>query len=243
MFFKKDNNSIINKYDDLHVAIIMDGNGRWAKNKGLPRYLGHKKGAEAVQLVIECCREEKIKYLTLYAFSSENWQRSKEEIDNLMELLRYYLDNHFDDYHKAEIKVKVIGDLSKLPSDICQKIANIENVTKNNSGLNLCIALSYGSRQEIISAVKDIANDVKAGKIAIDNIDENLLDTHLYTKNIPDPDLLIRTGFEKRLSNFLLWQLAYTELVFSDILWPDFKAQNFKDALNEYKARERRYGT
>lgn len=226
-----------------HISMIMDGNGRWAKSRGLPRSAGHKKGAETVRLMIESCVENKIDYLTLYAFSSENWQRSDEEVQDLMSLLRFYLEKELSSLHKQGVKLLVIGERDKLSKDIQQKITDAEILTNNNEVLTLSIALSYGGRQEITQAMRIIASEVKSGNIAPEEIDENVISKYLYTAKLPLPDLLIRTGGEHRLSNFLLWQSAYTELYFTDILWPDFSKENFKQAIKEYSNRERRYGT
>ncbi|MCE3233423.1 MAG: pyrophosphate synthase [Rickettsiaceae bacterium] len=226
-----------------HIAIIMDGNGRWAKQRNLPRIAGHKKGADAVREAIEACKEMGVAYLTLYAFSSENWNRPAKEVDALMELLRYYLGKELKVLHKNDICLRVIGDRSQLTDDIKQEIDKAETLTRDNKSLVLTIALSYGSRQEIVYAVKNIAAEVLAGNMGIDNIDEATVSQFLYTNDIPDPDLLIRTSGEKRLSNFLLWQIAYTELFFIDILWPDFKKQHITEAVSEFTKRERRYGT
>jgi len=225
-----------------HIAIIMDGNGRWAKSRNLPRIAGHRQGAESVKEAIEACAENGVEYLTLYAFSSENWNRPADEVGGLMELLKYYLGKELNQLHKNNICLRVIGDMSLLSDEIKQQIKNAEDLTANNTKLNLIIALSYGSRQEILHAVSNIAKDAKDGKINSD-ITESVFSQYLYTKDVPDPDLLIRTSGEKRISNFLLWQIAYTELLFIDILWPDFKKQHILDALEEFTKRERRYGT
>jgi undecaprenyl diphosphate synthase len=226
-----------------HIAIIMDGNGRWAKARGLPRMLGHKKGSEVLRSILEGCRELGLKYLTIYAFSAENWKRPVIEISDLMELLRHYLDNEIASLHKNNIRLRVIGDVAKLAPDIREQIGQAETLTRNNTAFNLTVALSYGARQEMLSAVQQLANDIQSGKIAANSIDENVLSSLLYTRDLPDPDLLIRTGGEHRLSNFLLWQSAYTELYFTPILWPDFTVTHLHEAINEYASRERRYGT
>jgi undecaprenyl diphosphate synthase len=226
-----------------HIAIIMDGNGRWAKQRNLPRIAGHKKGTDAVREAIEACKEMGIPYLTLYAFSSENWNRPAKEVDSLMDLLRFYLGKELKKLHKNDIRLKIIGDRSLLTDDINEEIRKGEELTKNNKSLLLTIALSYGSRQEIAGAAKKIAAEVLAGNMDLDSIDEKSFTKYLYTENVPDPDLLIRTSGEKRLSNFLLWQMAYTELFFIDILWPDFKKHHIKEVVAEFTKRERRYGT
>ena len=231
------------KTSPIHIAIIMDGNGRWAKAKGLPRTAGHRKGAEAVKEMVKSCIEFSVPYLTLYAFSSENWNRSPSEVNDLMGLLRFYLGKEIKQLHKNNVCVHVIGDRSRLTKEIQKEITKAENLTKDNTALHLTIALSYGSRQEIVDAVKAIATRVESGELAADSIDESAFETFLYTKTLPDPDLLIRSGGEKRLSNFLLWQSAYAELYFTDTLWPDFAREDLKIALDEFQSRERRYGT
>jgi undecaprenyl diphosphate synthase len=226
-----------------HIAIIMDGNGRWAKRRGLPRTAGHKKGADTVRRVIEACGEHRIGHLTLYAFSSENWQRSEQEVRDLMSLLRFYLEKELPYLHKNDIRVQVIGERGKLSDDIRKKIEDAEQLTENNRALTLSIALSYGSHQEIARAMRLIGEEIASGALTPSDINEELIASYLYTANLPAPDLLIRTGGEQRLSNFLLWQTAYTELYFTDTLWPDFSKEDFIAALSEYATRERRYGT
>ncbi|MSO70797.1 MAG: isoprenyl transferase [Alphaproteobacteria bacterium] len=225
-----------------HVAIIMDGNGRWAKLRGLPRTAGHGRGADAVRRSVKAAAELGIGYLTLYGFSSENWKRSPTEIDDLMGLLRRYLLSEVGELHKNGVRVRVIGERDALPRDIVATIANAEELTRANTGLNLTVALSYGSRQEMTLALRSIARAAVSGQIAPEDIDQNLIGRHLLTAELPDPDLLIRTGGEKRLSNFLLWQSAYTELVFLDILWPEFGRAELEGAINEFIHRERRFG-
>jgi len=226
-----------------HVAIIMDGNGRWAKARGLPRIMGHKKGAESLRSTLEACKKTGIRYLTIYAFSSENWKRPVIEVGDLMELLRTFLDKEISTLHKNGVKLRVIGDLSKLASDIHTQIKAAETLTSNNQDFNLTVALSYGARQEILQAMQKMATLVENGDIAINTIDEDTVSSLLYTHSIPDPDLLIRTAGEQRLSNFLLWQSAYTELYFTNVLWPDFSPEHLHEAIIEYSNRERRYGT
>lgn len=226
-----------------HIAIIMDGNGRWAKGRNLPRIAGHKMGMESVREAIEACKELGVEYLTLYAFSSENWSRPVKEVDALMDLLRLYLGKELKQLHKNDICLKIIGDRAQLLPDINQEIAKAEELTKNNKSLRLTIALSYGSQQEIVVAARKVAEQVLAGKMDVAAINEQSFGQFLYTADIPSPDLLIRTSGEKRLSNFLLWQMAYTELFFIDILWPDFKKEHIKEAVVEFTKRERRYGT
>lgn len=225
-----------------HVAIIMDGNGRWAEREGVRRSNGHKKGSEAVKEAVEGAIRSGVEYLTLYAFSTENWNRSKGEVSDLMGLLRLYLSKEINQLHKENVKLIVIGNRDDLDDDIQRMIGKAEEKTKDNDRLTLIIALSYGSRQEIVLAAKRIASLVKEGEVSESDISEDMLSAHMYTADIPDPDLLIRTSGEHRLSNFLLWQLAYAEFVFLDILWPDFKVATFEDAIKQYAMRERRYG-
>jgi undecaprenyl diphosphate synthase len=233
--------------DDLrapprHVAIIMDGNGRWAKARGLPRVAGHQRGAEAVRRTVEACRDLGIAYLTLYAFSSENWKRPPAEVDDLMALLRHYLDREINGLHRGNVRLRFIGNRGELADDIRALIDRAERLTVDNGGLTLTIAINYGSHNEILQACREIARDAIDGKISVDDISEDVFEQHLDTRDVPSPDLLIRTSGEQRLSNFLLWQLAYTELVFVDTLWPDFTRHRLEDALIEYRRRERRYG-
>ncbi len=226
-----------------HIAIIMDGNGRWAKSRGLPRTAGHKKGADALRRVLDSCRDAKIEYLTVYAFSSENWKRPEDEIKDLMQLLRHYLKHELPELHKNNIRLRFIGDFSKLDTDIRGSMNEAMALTAGNTAFNFTVALSYGARQEIVRAARTLAEAVKSGKLAPDAIDESAFAAALDTHDMPEPDLLIRTGGEHRISNFLLWQSAYTEFYFTPALWPDFDAAHFNDALGEYAKRERRYGT
>jgi len=226
----------------VHVAIIMDGNGRWAKKRMLPRTAGHKKGADAVRRVIESSVELGVTHLTLFGFSSENWQRPKEEVDALMGLLRYYLKNEVKRLHKEGVRIRFIGERDTLSDDIVHSIEEAENLTQNNKQLVLTIALSYGARAEIVHVTKCIAQKIKDGTLDIDQIDEDQLANELYAPDLPEPDLLIRTSGEQRVSNFLLWQLAYTEFFFTDVLWPDFNKTHLKEALGELSKRDRRYG-
>jgi undecaprenyl diphosphate synthase len=225
-----------------HVAIIMDGNGRWAKARGLPRVAGHRKGAEAVRRTIEAARALGAGTITLFSFSSENWARPDGEVSELMSLLRFYLRSEIADLHKNGVRLRVIGDRSRLSGDIIQLIENGESVTAGNTALTLVLALSYGSRQEIVLAARRMAERVAAGDLRPDDIDETRFSGALLTAGVPDPDLVIRTSGEQRLSNFLLWQSAYAELVFVDTLWPDFTRRDLEDAINEFHRRERRYG-
>ena len=225
-----------------HIAIIMDGNRRWAKKHGMPVGFGHKKGAENVVNITRAMKESGIKYLTLYAFSTENWQRSKEEVSALMQLLREYLEKELKEIMENNVRIIFIGERDMLDEDIVCKMKDIEEKSSNNSDLTLCIALSYGSRQEILHTVRKIAEKVAQKNIDIKDIDIQTISSALYTAGIPDPDILIRTSGEQRISNYLLWQLAYTELFFTDTLWPDFSKTELSDIIEQFSNRERRYG-
>jgi len=225
-----------------HIAIILDGNGRWAKNRNLSRTEGHKAGVENLEMLIDQCKDLNIKYITLYVFSTENWKRPAFEVNNLMLLLNKYLTERLDDLMQKNIRLNVIGDVSKLPKKTMKLIAFVINETKNNSKMVLTLAINYGARNEILRAVKNLAEDAKNSKLDIDDIDEKLFSKYLYTYDIPDPDLLIRTSGEYRLSNFLLWQCAYTEFWYTDVFWPDFKKSDLYDALESFKKRKRRFG-
>lgn len=225
-----------------HVAIIMDGNGRWARARGLPRTAGHKRGADAVKRTIRAAGDLGIRYLTLFGFSSENWQRPEAEVRDLMALLRFYLINDIKELADEGVRLKVIGERNRLPEDTVKMIENAEQLTASNEKLILTIALSYGSRQELVLAAQRLAEQVRDGSLNPADIDESSFAAQLHTKDIPDPDLLIRTSGEQRISNFLLWQLAYTELVFTETRWPDFGAAELDDAIAEFRRRERRYG-
>jgi undecaprenyl diphosphate synthase len=225
-----------------HIAIIMDGNGRWAKARGLPRVAGHRSGAEAARRAVIAAAELGIPYLTLFGFSSENWKRSSGEIQDLMSLLRHYLRAEVAELHRNGARLKVIGDLGRLAPDILRLIEHAEGVTRNNSRISVTMALSYGGRAEIVSAVRQIAKKVASEGLALELIDEECVSRHLFTVGLPDPDLLIRTSGEQRISNFLLWQCAYSELVFTKTLWPDFSKQDLEQAIDEFCGRERRYG-
>ena len=225
-----------------HIAIIMDGNGRWAKKRGLPRTMGHRKGAEVVKEICKAAEKAGIKYLTLYAFSTENWKRSEDEVSALMDLLRQYLKSDLQELQERGVCIRFIGERQMLAPDIVDNMGKLEEQTAVNDKMTLCIALSYGSRQEIIHAARRLALSAKRGDIAIDDIDEKLFSDMLYTKDIPDPDILIRTSGEQRISNYLLWQLAYTEFFFTDVLWPDFNEKLLLEIIDSYKSRERRYG-
>ena len=225
-----------------HVAIILDGNGRWAKAKGMPRNYGHAQGRKNVEKICEEAWCMGIKYLTVYAFSTENWNRPKEEVNALMKLLRNYMKTCLKTAAKNDMKVRVIGDITKLDEDIQKRILELEEATKNNGGLNFQIAINYGSRDEITRAVRTLAEDVKEGKLMPEEVNEACIERYLDTHDIPDPDLLIRTSGEQRLSNYLLWQLAYTEFYFTDVPWPDFSKQELEKAIEQYNRRDRRYG-
>ena len=227
----------------VHVGIIMDGNGRWAKARGLPRVAGHRQGAEAVRTAISTAVDLGISYLTLYGFSVENWKRPRSEVADLMGLLRLYLRREIDELFRKGVRIRFIGQRKMLAQDIVALIEEAEERTRSNTKLNLIVALSYGARQEITAAARTLAREVATGNIAPDAIDEEAFARHLETAGVPDPDLLIRTSGEKRVSNFLLWQLAYTELVFIDTLWPDFSRRDLEEAIHEFHRRERRYGT
>jgi undecaprenyl diphosphate synthase len=233
----------INK-DNLpkHLAIIMDGNGRWAKQKGLLRAFGHENGTKSVRVTVEACAKLGIENLTLYAFSTENWNRPKLEVDTLMRLLISSLKNELETLEKNNIRLNCIGNIALLPSKAKKELLTVMEKTKNNSRMTLTLALSYGSREELLNAVKIISNKVKNNIISIDTLDESIINQHLYTHNLPDVDLVIRTSGEHRISNFLLWQIAYAEFYFTDVLWPDFKEDDLYEAIISYQKRERRFG-
>lgn len=225
-----------------HIAVIMDGNGRWANARGLPRTAGHRQGAESVRRTVEATMKLGIPYLTLYGFSSENWSRPMAEVEDLMGLLRRYLRSELAKFHENGIRLQVIGQRERLPADIVRLIEDAEATTRDNDKLTLVMALSYGGRQDITTAARRAAQAVAAGEIKPEDIDENRLGSYLWTDGIPDPDLLIRTSGEQRISNFLLWQSAYSELVFIEKLWPDFVEDDLADAIREYQRRDRRFG-
>lgn len=225
-----------------HVAIIMDGNGRWAKERLLPRTVGHKAGVEAIRAVTKECSALGVKHLTLYAFSTENWKRPKLEVDALMNLLYTYLNKELKELHENNVKITTIGDIDVLPSKSVEAVKNAIDMTKDNTGLNLNIALNYGSRNDIKNAVIDIVKNCKSGKIDIEDINEDTITKYLSTKFIPDPDLIIRTSGEQRISNFLLWEMAYSEFYFTDIYWPDFDENEVRKAIYVYQNRDRRFG-
>lgn len=226
----------------VHVGIIMDGNGRWAKGRGRPRIDGHRRGMEAVRKVVKGSIAMGVEYLTLYGFSIENWKRPAAEIRSLMGLLRLYLRQEIKDLDQQGVQVLFIGHRTLLPDDIVSLIEEAEERTKGNTNLNLVVALSYGARQEITAAAQSVARQVEAGELDVSDIDETVFMKHLETAGMPDPDLVIRTSGEQRISNFLLWQVAYAEFIFVDTLWPDFSDDDLREAINEYHRRERRYG-
>ena len=225
-----------------HVAIIMDGNGRWAAEKGEERIFGHSQGVESVRSVIETAIELKISYLTLYAFSTENWNRPQEEVDGLMDLLVKSLSDELDEFKKNDVRLLAIGDIQALPDKTYSSLEKAINETKNNETITLILALNYSAKWEIIEAIKSISEGVKQNNISSEEINEKLISAYLSTSKIPDPELLIRTSGENRISNFLLWQIAYTELYFTDVLWPDFRRNDFINAVIEYQSRNRRFG-
>ena len=225
-----------------HIAIIMDGNGRWAKERSLPRIAGHKEGINSVREITRVCGEIGVRHLTLYTFSTENWKRPSSEVSALMHLLLKTIKDEIKELHREEVRFTIIGDLNTIPSKTAKGLLDGVKVTENNTGLNLNLALNYGSRQEIINAIKILALKVQSGDLNPNNIDIDLLGNFLYTNNMPDPDLLIRTSGEHRLSNFLLWQIAYTEIFMTDLFWPDFREKQLMDAIIEFQSRERRFG-
>jgi len=233
---------IVKKTKLQHIAIIMDGNRRWAKLHNLPSKSGHSAGVKSLKTAVKLFNEFGIKYLTVYAFSTENWGRKKEEVDFLMFLMAETFKKELNDLHKNNVRIRVIGDISELNNDLQKVLLNSVKTTENNTGLNLQLAINYGSRKEVINAIKSIINDIDDKKVDINNLNEELLSEYLYTKNIPDPDLLIRTGGEMRLSNYLLWQIAYAEFYVTNTLWPDFGKDELTKAIYEFANRNRRYG-
>ncbi len=225
-----------------HVAIIMDGNGRWAAKKGLPRVIGHKNGVETVREIVELCAHIGVEYLTLYTFSTENWNRPQEEVSTLMRLIVKSLQNETNELHQNGVRLTTIGDMSQLPEVVQNELREAVKKTENNKRLTLNLALSYSGRTELTHAVQNICRDVEEGKISKSDISEKLISNYLYTSNIPDPDLMIRSGGEFRVSNFLLWQIAYSEIFITDVLWPDFDYKEFLKAIEDYQKRERRFG-
>ena len=246
--FKNKDEKFINSHNkDLnhekipkHIAIIMDGNGRWAKEKNLPRVLGHRAGVETIREIVKECSKLGVKYLTLYAFSTENWKRPQEEVNTLMELLIQYLVKEFDELNSNNVIINSIGDITKLPFTCQNELKKAYKNTKNNTGLTLNLALNYGGRNELVNAFNSIYEDIKSGKLK--EINEDTITNHLYTAGMPDPDIIIRPSGELRLSNFMLWQCAYSEFWFSDIKWPDFKKENLWDAIYDFQNRDRRFG-
>lgn len=225
-----------------HVAVIMDGNGRWASQRRLPRSAGHKQGAESLRTMLHACRRMGVQYLTVYAFSAENWQRPESEINDLFGLMSHYIKRELKEIAENHIRLRVIGDMSRVPAELRRQIAEAEQATAGNDRFTFAICFSYGARQEIAAAAQRLAQDVVAGTLEASAITEQTLNRYLYTVDMPEPDLLIRTGGEKRLSNFLLWQSAYTELYFTETLWPDFGESDFIEACKDFSNRERRYG-
>lgn len=225
-----------------HIAIIMDGNGRWAKKRLLPKKMGHKAGADALKKLLKRIEKTDIEHITVYAFSTENWKREKQEVDDLMKLLKDYIGQYIKDNETSNLKIDTIGDISALSEDLQKDLAHLKEISSKKTGLNLHIALNYGGRDEIVRAIKHISNDVKNGDIAIEDITENLFSSYLDTKEYNDPELIVRTSGELRTSNFLVWQSAYSEFYFSDKLWPDFTFEDLEQAINAYQKRERRFG-
>ncbi len=226
----------------LHIAIIMDGNGRWARQRGLPRTVGHRAGVEALRGIVQCCSQIGIKYLTVYAFSTENWKRPQYEIGILMSLLKEYIRLELKELHSNEVRIHVLGNISQLPKDVGEQVLKACDKTRNNKGLVLNLALNYGGRAEIIQALQAIVDDVINNNLSLESINEEVFANYLYTADCPDPDLVIRTSGEMRLSNFLLWQAAYSEIVVVDECWPDFKEESLLDTIRVYQNRDRRFG-
>lgn len=243
MFFKKHKSVRVDKMSfPKHIAIILDGNGRWAKKRGLPRSAGHSMGAKNLENVVRYLKDTSVRYLTVYAFSTENWKRPKDEVDDLMALLEKYLRNYDELLGGEDVRLKIIGRREGLSDTLIDLINEVEEKSKNRKQLTVSIALNYGGRQEICDAAKKIAENVKSGKIDVSDIDENLFNDYVYTKNIPDPDLIIRPSGEERLSNFLLWQCAYSEFWFSNVCWPDFTPDKLEGAVADFQKRNRRFG-
>ena len=245
--FKKDKENkeeIQLDFDNIpkHIAIIMDGNGRWAKQRKLPRSRGHKAGVETIRRILKEADRLGVKYITLYAFSTENWKRPKDEVDALMKLLVQYLTNEVEGLHQNGVILRILGDINALPGAVKEKICEAIDLTKNNKGIVLNVAFNYGGRNEIVRAIKNIVSDVESGNVNEENIDENLISNYLYTKDSPDPDLIIRPSGEQRISNFLLWQCAYSEFWYSNVNWPDFSESDLQKAIYDYQNRDRRFG-
>ncbi|MGM0901598.1 MAG: isoprenyl transferase [Bacillota bacterium] len=244
-FFNKQSKESIHGPDETipeHIAIIMDGNGRWAKKRGMPRFAGHKEGIATVVKIVKVAVECKVRVLTLYTFSTENWKRPKAEIDFILRLPKEFLRIYLPDLIANNVRIEAIGDIATLPATTREAVQNAIDRTRDNDGLLLNIALNYGNRHEILDAMKKVLSDINSGNLSMDDLDEQRFSRYLYTGGMSEPDLLIRTGGEKRLSNFMLWQLAYTEFWFTDVLWPDFSEKDFLHALKEYGQRKRRYG-
>lgn len=233
---------IVKNTDLKHIAIIMDGNRRWAKEHNLPTAMGHKKGVESLKTAVKTCHKFGVKYLTVYAFSTENWNRDKAEVDYLMELFALTIKNEFKELHENNVVLNFIGDLSRLSSKLQKIFADSVEKTKNNTGVNLQIAINYGSRNELVNATKKVAQKVLNGEVAVEKITEDVISKELYTSDIPDPDLLIRTGGEMRISNYLLWQIAYAEFLVTSKYWPEFDENSLSEAILEFNNRQRRYG-
>lgn len=225
-----------------HIAIIMDGNGRWAKKRGLPRNVGHREGSRNLKKMVAFCDKIGIKYLTVYAFSTENWKRPKNEVDGLMSLLLEYLKNAEKELGGDKVRIRVVGDVKGLPVEIQKEVDRVTKMTQGNEGMILNIALNYGGRDDIVKAVKEVAKDVAQGRLDVKDIDGQAISTRLYTAGTPDPDLIIRTSGEKRISNFLLWQAAYSEFWYTDVYWPDFREEHILEAIDEFQKRNRRFG-
>jgi undecaprenyl diphosphate synthase len=242
MFFKKKTYELDLSAMPKHIAFIMDGNGRWAKRKGMPRLVGHNAGTETLKKIVKESKRLGIPYITFYAFSTENWKRPSDEVNGLMNILVKFIQSEIQEIHSNHIKINILGDIERLPAYAREQVDFATQLTKDNTEMHFNIALNYGGRDEIIQAVKRIVSDVQNQKIDIKQIDENLFPAYLYTNGMPDPDLLIRTSGEVRLSNFLLWQLAYSELTFVDVFWPDFDEMAYQKAISDYQNRNRRFG-
>lgn len=242
MFFNKKKSKALPDILPRHIAIIMDGNGRWAKRRGMPRSFGHRSGAQTFRTISKYCNEIGIEYLTVYAFSTENWSRPKEEVDFLMNLFKEYLEESLSDFKNENIRTRFIGDRSKLPQNIVNLMNEAEEATADKTGLTLNIAINYGGRLELVNAVRSVAEKVANGEMTVEEIDEEIISQYLYTAGQPDPDLIIRPSGEQRLSNFLLWQSAYSEFLFSKVLWPDYTIDDLVADINEYAKRSRRFG-
>lgn len=242
MFFRKKEKKLDEKFLPVHIAIIPDGNGRWAKKRGLPRSAGHREGSITLKRIVKFCSKLGLKYMTIYVFSTENWNRPANEVDSLMSLLLDFLKNAENELDGSNVRIKVIGREKGLSPVLIKEIQRVEKITEGNTGLWLNIALNYGGRNEIVTAVKNLSNEVAEGKLKPEDIDETTIANRLYTSGMPDPDLLIRTSGEKRSSNFLLWQLAYAEFWYTDVLWPDFKEEDILEAIKDFQKRNRRFG-